>query len=135
MSTQLQEQINNSELTPEDKEDFLFFLENILPEELEQIEELLNTRPSELISFWTSLKEKLFFMESLDADSDFSDEAKADIKRQVSEMSPDEFNILIKTIEKMTDGTDATQKMNSLLKQSKEADEKLSSLTEELISE
>ncbi len=135
MSTQLQDQIANSDLSTEDKEDFIFFLENISDEELVQMNELFSGDTSELVSFWTSLKEKLIFMELLDENTDFSDETKNDIKQQLSEMSIEEFNSFLEAVQKIADGANIKNEMNTLLKQNKKNNEELSSLTEELISE
>ncbi len=135
MSTQLQDQIANSDLSTEDKEDFIFFLENISDEELVQMNELFSGDTSKLVSFWTSLKEKLIFMELLDENTDFSDETKNDIKQQLSEMSIEEFNSFLEAVQKIADGANIKNEMNTLLKQNKKNNEELSSLTEELISE
>ncbi|XLQ20456.1 MAG: hypothetical protein ACKUBY_01610 [Candidatus Moraniibacteriota bacterium] len=135
MSTQIQDQINNSELTTEDKEDFIFFLKNISTEELEQMTEMFNNNSSEIVPFWITLKEKLIFMELLDENTDFSDEEKNNIKQQISEMGAEEFSIFLDTIGEMTDDANVEEKMNSLLKQSKEINDELSSSTKNLISE
>ncbi len=133
MSIQLHDQINNSDLSTEDKEDFIFFLENISDEELIQMNELFSENDSELVSFWTNLKEKLIFMELLDEDTDFSDETKNDIKQQLSEMSVEEFNSFLEAVQKIADDANIGNEMNLLLEQSKKNNEELSSLTEELI--
>ena len=135
MSTQLQDQINNSKLSTEDKEDFIFFLENISEEELNQMNELFSEDASELVLFWTTLKKKLIFMELLDKNTDFSDETKDNIKQQLSKMGTEEFDSFLEAVQKIADGADTKNEIDSLLEQNKKNNEELSALTEKLISE
>lgn len=135
MSTQLHEQIQSSELTNEDKEDFILFAKNISDEEIIQLTQLFNKDTSEIVPFWMTLKKKLIFMELLDKNTDFSNEAKDDIRQQISKMNSEEFDTFLSAIQEISDGADIAQKMNSISEQSKKNADELSSLTKKLISE
>jgi len=131
----LHDLINASTLPDEDKKMFISFLENAPKKDIAEMTKIFTTDPQEIVAFWTTLKQKLIFIKFLDEKVNFSNEVKNDIKKQISEMSVEEFDSFLATLQKVRAGVDVKEEMNSLLKQSKENNETLSLLTKQLITE
>lgn len=125
--------INQSNLSDDDKEDFTLFLDGATDEELSQMIKMFTDRPDELISFWSSLKEKLIFLQLLDENTEFSDEAKSDISERVSQMSDEEFGAFASAIQDLNDGANPKEKMEDLSQEAKKNHTEFMTLTQEFL--
>ncbi len=125
--------INQSDLSDDDKEDFTLFLDGATDEELSQMIEMFTDRPDELISFWSSLKERLIFLQLLDENTEFSDEAKSDISERVSQMSDEEFGALTSAIQELNDGANPKEKMEGLSQEAEKNHAEFMTLTQEFL--
>lgn len=125
--------INQSDLSDDDKEDFTLFLDGATDEELSQMITMFTDHPDELVSFWASLKEKLIFLQLLDENTEFSDEAKSDVSERVSQMSDEEFTVFTSAMQEINDGADGKDKMEKMSQDAQKNHKEFMTLTQEFL--
>lgn len=133
LSQTINDLINQSDLSDDDKDDFILFLDGATDEELSQMIAMFTSNPNELTPFWTALKEKLIFLQLLDETTEFSDEAKSDISKRVSQMSDDEFSVFISTFQEINDGANPKEKIEKLSQDAEKNHEEFMTLAKEFL--